>query len=60
MVGQGAPGAHGPDWAGLGRARSLRGSNTNRNSDREPKSELGRDKHAILDKEMRFGMMQHP
>jgi hypothetical protein len=46
-VGQGAPVTRGLDWAGPGRARSLRGSNTNRNSDREPKSELGRDEHAI-------------
>jgi hypothetical protein len=29
-------------------------------TNREPKSETGRDEHATSDKEMRFGMMQHP
>jgi hypothetical protein len=29
-------------------------------SNREPKSEMERDRHATSDKEMRFGMMQHP
>jgi hypothetical protein len=72
-VGRGArgaragPGRTGPGWAGLGwvglghfadrnpqHARPLKEIN------RQPKSETERDEHATSDKEMRFGMMQHP
>jgi hypothetical protein len=62
-----APGAR---RAGLGRTGPLRGSKpTTRTtqsethdtgSNRESKTETERDEHAISDKEMCFGMMQHP
>jgi hypothetical protein len=65
-----APGASraGPGWVGLGRATSrIETHDThdpNRDArhgpNREPKTETGRDDHAISDKEMCFGMMQHP
>jgi hypothetical protein len=67
-----APGVRraGPGRAGLGWAGPLRGSKpTTRTtqsethdtgSNREPKIETERDEHAISDKEMCFGMMQHP
>jgi hypothetical protein len=67
--GQAAPGARGPKgpgWAGLGRAVTHRGSKpttrttTKRNPIANQKSETGRDEHATSDKEMCFGMMQHP
>jgi hypothetical protein len=53
-----ARGARGA-WARLGRAWSLRGSNTNRNSDREPKSEPGRDEHAIKHDTRQRNMLRH-
>jgi hypothetical protein len=67
-----APGARraGLGRTGLGWAGPLRGSKpTTRTtqsemhdmgSNREPKTETERDEHAISDKEMCFGMMQHP
>ena len=65
----GAPGARGPGRAEPGRAGS--GWVTSRiethdmhdhqtGSNRESKSETERDEHATSNKEMRFGMMQHP
>jgi hypothetical protein len=51
-------------WVGLGWAtsrietRDMHDHQTELN--REPKSETERDEHATSDKEMRFGMMQHP
>jgi hypothetical protein len=45
--------------ARLGRAWTLRGSNTNRNSDREPKSEPGRDEHAIKHDIRQRNMLRH-
>jgi hypothetical protein len=70
-MGRGARGTRaGPGWLGLGWAGPLRGSKpTTRTtqsethdtgSNREPKTESERDEHAISDKEMCFGMMQHP
>jgi hypothetical protein len=53
-----------PGWAGLGRATSWiethdkHGPQTG--SNRELKSETERDEHATSNKEMCFGMMQHP
>jgi hypothetical protein len=64
--GQGAPGARGPDRAGLGQAVTHRRSKpttrttTKRNPIANQKSETGRDEHTTSDKEMWFGMMQHP
>jgi hypothetical protein len=69
MGGVGAPGARGPGWAGLGWAGL--GLATSRiethdthdyqtDSNREPKTETERDEYATSDKEMCFGMMQHP
>jgi hypothetical protein len=69
--GCGAPGAcrAGPDrarlgWVGLGRATSqIETYDTHdpqTGSNRESKSETERDEHATSNKEMRFGMMQHP
>jgi hypothetical protein len=58
----GAPGAR----AGPGRAGPHRGSKpmtcmtTKRNPIANRKSETERDEHATSDKEMCFGMMQHP
>jgi hypothetical protein len=55
-----------PGWAGLGQAVTHRGSKpttrttTKRNPIANQKSETGRDEHATSDKEMCFGMMQHP
>jgi hypothetical protein len=60
------PGRTGPGWAGLGQAVTHRGSKpttrttTKRNPIANQKSETGRDEHATSDKEMCFGMMQHP
>jgi hypothetical protein len=45
--------------AGLGQARSLRGSNTNQKSDREPKSEPGRDEHVIKHDIRQRNMLRH-
>jgi hypothetical protein len=62
----GAPGAGagrtGPGRAGLGRAASqIETHNTHdTGSNRKPKTETERDEHAISDKEMCVGMMQHP
>jgi hypothetical protein len=63
----GARGARaGPGWARLGQAKTLRGSKptthttTKRNPIANQKSETERDEHATSDKEMCFGMMQHP
>jgi hypothetical protein len=65
---RGAPGRAGLGWVGLGRATSriethdmhdpIRDARHDPN--REPKTETERDDHAISDKEMCFGMMQHP
>ena len=65
-----APGARraGPDRLGLGwvGAEPLRGSKpTTRTTIKQtpianPKTETERDEHATSDKEMCFGMMQHP
>jgi hypothetical protein len=67
-VGRGA--RAGPGWVGLGWARPLRGSKPatrttqsethDTGSNRESKSETERDEHATSNKEMCFGMMQHP
>jgi hypothetical protein len=51
-------------WVGLGRA-TLRiethdTHDPQTGSKRESKSETERDEHATSNKEMRFGMMQHP
>jgi hypothetical protein len=55
-------GRQGPGRAGLGRAASqIETHNTHdTGSNREPKTETERDEHAISDKEMCVGMMQHP
>jgi hypothetical protein len=54
----------GPGWAGLGRAiLRIKTHDTHDHQtelNREPKSETERDEHATSDKEVRFGMMQHP
>jgi hypothetical protein len=61
----GARGAR-TERAGLGRAVTHHGSKpttrttTKRNPIVNQKSETGRDEHATSDKEMCFGMMQHP
>jgi hypothetical protein len=69
LGGCGALGARGPSWAGLGwaglgRATSrIETHNTHDHqidSNREPKTETERDEQATSDKEMCFGMMQHP
>jgi hypothetical protein len=64
-VGRGARGARvGLGWVGLGRATSWIETHDTHDpqtgSDRESKSETERDEHATSNKEMRFGMMQHP
>jgi hypothetical protein len=69
-MGGGRQGRAGPGRTGLGWVGPLRGSKpTTRTtqsethdtgSNREPKTETERDEHAISDKEMCFGMMQHP
>jgi hypothetical protein len=68
----GASGARGPDWAGPGRAgldwvgsghfadRNPRHARPLKEINRQPKSETKRDEHATSDKEVRFGMLQHP
>jgi hypothetical protein len=68
--GGGRQGRAGPGRTGLGWAGPLRGSKPttyttqsethDTGSNREPKTETERDEHAISDKEMCFGMMQHP
>jgi hypothetical protein len=63
-AGRGGPGRLG--WTRLGWAGPLRGSKTHDERDhktdlnREPKSGTERDEHTTSDKEMCFGMMQHP
>jgi hypothetical protein len=61
---QGRAGRAGPGWARLGRATSRIETHDTHvyqtDSSREPKTETERDEHATSDKEMRFGMMQHP
>ena len=58
------PGRAGLGWVGLGRATSrIETYDTHdpqTGSNRESKSETERDEHATSNKEMRFGMMQHP
>jgi hypothetical protein len=65
--GGGRQGRAGPGRARLGWVGPLRGSKPTTQSEthdtsfnREPKTETERDEHAISDKEMCFGMMQHP
>jgi hypothetical protein len=67
--GCGAPGARGRGWAGLGWAGLGRATSRIETHDthdyqtdynREPKTKTERDEHATSDKEMCFGMMQHP
>jgi hypothetical protein len=53
-------------WAALGQAvthhesKPTTRTTTKRNPIANQKSETGRDEHATSDKEMCFGMMQHP
>jgi hypothetical protein len=63
------PGRTGPGWARLGRVGLGRATSRietydmhdpQTGSNRESKSETERDEHATSNKEMRFGMMQHP
>jgi hypothetical protein len=65
----GAPGARGLGRAGLGWVGWARATSQiethdthvyQTDSSREPKTETERDEHATSDKEMCFGMMQHP
>jgi hypothetical protein len=73
MGGGWAPGARrpglgrtGPDWAGFGWGRATsrietHGTHNHQTEiNRESKIETERDEHATPNKEMRFGMMQHP
>jgi hypothetical protein len=66
---RGAQGRAGPGrlgWAGLGWAGPLRGSKTHdergplNGINRESKPGTERDEHSTSNKEMCFGMMQHP
>jgi hypothetical protein len=63
---RGRAGRAGPGWAGLGWPGPLRGSKpTTRTTIKQTpianrKTETERDEHATSDKEMSFGMMQHP
>jgi hypothetical protein len=61
---RGRTGRAGPGWAGLGRATSWIETHDTHDyqtdSNHEPKTETERDEHATSDKEMCFGMMQHP
>jgi hypothetical protein len=57
------PGQIGPGWARLGHTtdpKPTTHTTTKRNPIANQKSETRRDKHATSDKEMCFGMMQHP
>jgi hypothetical protein len=61
------PGQAGLGWAGLGWVgpghfadRNPRHARPLKEINRQPKSETERDEHVTSDKEMRFGMMQHP
>jgi hypothetical protein len=62
--GRAGPGRARLGWVGLGRATSrietydMHDHQTELN--REPKTETERDEHTTLNKEMCFGMMQHP
>jgi hypothetical protein len=62
--GRARPGRAGLGWVGMGRATSrIETYDTHdpqTGSNRELKSETERDEHATSNKEMRFGMMQHP
>jgi hypothetical protein len=64
--GHAGPGRAVPGRAGLGWGRATSRIETHdthdhqTNSNREPKTETERDEHATSDKEMCFGMMQHP
>jgi hypothetical protein len=62
--GRARPGRAGLGWVGLGRATSRIETHDTHDpqtgSNRESKSETERDEHATSDKEMCFGMMQHP
>jgi hypothetical protein len=63
-AGRARPDRAGLGWVGLGQATSrIETYDTHdpqTGSNRESKSETERDEHATSDKEMRFGMMQHP
>jgi hypothetical protein len=64
--GRAGRGRTGPGWVGLGWAGPLRGSKTHDVHDhyselnRVSKSGTERNEHSTSDKEMCFGMMQHP
>jgi hypothetical protein len=59
---RGHAGRAGPGWVGLGHFadRTHDTHDYQTDSNREPKTETERDEHATSDKEMCFGMMQHP
>ena len=59
MGGCGAPGARGPGRT-TSRIETHDTHDYQTDSNREPKTETERDEHATSDKEMCFGMMQHP
>jgi hypothetical protein len=67
LGGCGRQGRAGSGWVGLGWATSRIETHDTHNpnkdarhgSNREPKTEIERDEHAISDKEMRLDMMQH-
>jgi hypothetical protein len=61
-AGQTGPDRAGLDWVGLGHFadRNPRHARPLKEINRQPKSETERDEHATLDKEVCFGMMQHP
>jgi hypothetical protein len=59
------PGRVGLDWAGplhgsKPMTRTTQSETHDTGSNREPRTETERDEHAISDKEMCVGMMQHP
>jgi hypothetical protein len=56
------PGRAGLSWAGPGHFvdRNPQHARPFKEINRQPKSETERDEHATSDKEMRFGMIQHP
>jgi hypothetical protein len=65
--GRAGPGRAGLGWAGLSRfadrkptTRTTQSETHDTGSNREPKTEKERNEHAISDKEMCVGMMQHP
>jgi hypothetical protein len=59
---QGRAGRAGGGWVGSGHFadRNPRHDVYQTDSSREPKTETERDEHATSNKEMCFGMMQHP